>query len=74
MGEHEAQAYKDPGTPEEQSRRTFLANATLGIGGIIGLTIAIPSLVGAGYLSRKVDNYAAELEVVLERIINRGRK
>jgi len=41
---------------------------------VIGLTIAIPSLVGAGYLSRKVDNYAAELEVVLERIINRGRK
>jgi len=41
---------------------------------VIGLTIAIPSLVGAGYLSRKVDNYSAELEVLLERIINRGRK
>src|SRR5580698_7952395 len=41
---------------------------------VIGLTIAIPSLVGAGYLSRKVDNYAAELEVLLERIIHRGSK
>ena len=45
MAAHEAQAYKDPGSPEEQSRRTFLANATLGIGGVIGLVIAIPSLV-----------------------------
>lgn len=41
---HEAQAYKDPGTPEEQTRRTFMANATLGIGAIIGLVVAVPSL------------------------------
>jgi biopolymer transport protein ExbB len=41
---------------------------------VIGLSIAIPSLVGAGYLSRKVDNYAAELEVLLERILRRGRQ
>lgn len=40
---------------------------------VIGLSIAIPSLIGAGYLSRKVDNYAAELEVLLERILRRGR-
>jgi len=32
----------DPGTPEEQSRRTFLANVTIGVGGIIGLVIAVP--------------------------------
>lgn len=37
-----AQAYKDPGTPEEQSRREFLANTTLAVGGIIGLVIAVP--------------------------------
>jgi Rieske Fe-S protein len=43
---HEAQAYKDPGTPEEQSRRTFLANATLAVGGVIGLVLAVP-LVGS---------------------------
>ena len=41
---------------------------------VIGLAIAIPSLVGSGYLSRKVDNYAAELEVLIERIINREKK
>jgi biopolymer transport protein ExbB len=40
---------------------------------IMGLSIAIPSLVGAGYLSRKIENYAAELEVLLERIIRRAR-
>jgi len=29
-------AYDDPGTPEEITRRTFMANATLAIGGVIG--------------------------------------
>jgi Rieske Fe-S protein len=37
-----AQAYLHTGTPEEQSRRQFLANATLALGGIIGLTVAVP--------------------------------
>ncbi|HYZ17252.1 MAG TPA: ubiquinol-cytochrome c reductase iron-sulfur subunit [Candidatus Acidoferrum sp.] len=37
-----AEAYKDPGTPEEQSRRTFMANAVYALGGVIGLGIAIP--------------------------------
>lgn len=45
MAAHEAQAYKDQGSPEEQSRRTFLANATLGIGGIIGLVLTVPLVV-----------------------------
>jgi biopolymer transport protein ExbB len=40
---------------------------------IIGLGIAIPSLVGFGYLQRKVENYAAELEVLIERILRRAR-
>jgi menaquinol-cytochrome c reductase iron-sulfur subunit len=39
-------AYDDPGTPEEMSRRSFMANATLAIGGIVGLTLAIP-IVGS---------------------------
>jgi len=43
---HEAQAYKDPGTAEEQSRRQFLANATIAIGGVIGLVLTVP-LVGS---------------------------
>ena len=35
-------AYDDPGTPEEITRRTFMANATLVVGGVIGLGLAIP--------------------------------
>lgn len=37
-----AEAYKDPGTPDEQSRRTFMANAVIALGGVIGLGLAIP--------------------------------
>ena len=40
---------------------------------VIGLCIAIPSLVGSGYLQRKIDKYAAQLDVLLERILQRGR-
>lgn len=42
MAEHIAQAYADEGSPDEQSRRQFLANATLAVGGIIGLVLAVP--------------------------------
>ena len=41
-----AEAYKDPGTPDEQTRRTFMANAVIALGGVIGLGIAIP-LIGS---------------------------
>lgn len=37
-----AEAYKDPGTPADQSRRTFMANAVVALGGVIGLGLAIP--------------------------------
>jgi biopolymer transport protein ExbB len=40
---------------------------------VIGLSIAIPSLVGSGYLQRKIENYAAQLDVLLERILQRAR-
>jgi menaquinol-cytochrome c reductase iron-sulfur subunit len=40
-----AEAYKDPGTPEEQSRRTFMANAVVALGGVIGLGLTIPLIV-----------------------------
>jgi biopolymer transport protein ExbB len=40
---------------------------------VIGLTIAIPSLVGSGYLQRKIENYAAQLDLLLERILQRDR-
>lgn len=39
-------AYDDDGTYEEISRRKFMANATLTIGGLIGLGLAIP-IVGS---------------------------
>jgi len=42
VGVHEAQAYKDQGTPEEQTRRQFLATATLAVGGVIGLVLTVP--------------------------------
>ena len=48
-------AYDDPGTPEEISRRKFMANATLAIGGIVGLVLAIPivgSLIPEGASSK----------------------
>lgn len=41
---------------------------------VIGLCIAIPSLVGSGYLGRKIENYAAQLDVLLERILQRSRQ
>jgi len=41
-----AKAYEDPGTPEEQSRFKFMANATIVLGNVIGLVIAVPIVVG----------------------------
>lgn len=38
---------------------------------LLGLTIAIPALVGGGYLQRKVESFAAQLDVLLERILAR---
>lgn len=38
---------------------------------VIGLSIAIPSLVGAGYLQRKVENYAVQIDVLLERVLGK---
>jgi biopolymer transport protein ExbB len=40
---------------------------------VIGLTVAIPSLIGSGYLQRKIENYAAQLDVLLERILQRSQ-
>jgi biopolymer transport protein ExbB len=36
---------------------------------LIGLGVAIVALVPAGYLQRKVENYAAKLDLLLERIL-----
>ncbi len=43
---NEAKAYKDPGNPEEISRRAFLARATIFSGTVVGLGLTIP-LVGS---------------------------
>ncbi len=40
-----AEAYKDPGTPDEQTRRTFMANAVIALGGVIGIGLTIPLVV-----------------------------
>jgi Rieske Fe-S protein len=37
-----AESYRDPGTPGEQSRRTFMVNAVVALGGVIGLGLVIP--------------------------------
>lgn len=41
---------------------------------LLGLSIAIPALVGGGWLQRKVENYAAQLDVILERIVDSGHE
>ena len=41
---------------------------------VIGLSIAIPSLVGSGFLQRKVENYAVKIDLLLERILARHAK
>ncbi|HTB81582.1 MAG TPA: MotA/TolQ/ExbB proton channel family protein [Opitutaceae bacterium] len=41
---------------------------------VIGLAIAIPSLIGSGFFQRKVENYAAQLDVLLERVLQRNRQ
>jgi menaquinol-cytochrome c reductase iron-sulfur subunit len=42
MPQAHAESYQDPGTPEEQSRRTFMVNAVLALGGVISLGLVIP--------------------------------
>jgi biopolymer transport protein ExbB len=39
---------------------------------VIGLIIAVPALVGGGILQRRVEKYAAQLDVLLERILARA--
>ena len=35
---------------------------------MLGLTVAIPAMVGNGYLGRRIEIYAAKIDVVVERI------
>lgn len=38
------QVHDDPGTPEEISRRKFLAGATVFLGSVVGLSVAVPAI------------------------------
>ena len=39
---------------------------------VLGLVIAVPALVGGGILQRRVEKFAAQLDVLLERILARS--
>jgi biopolymer transport protein ExbB len=41
---------------------------------LIGLIVALVAWVPAGYLQRKIDNYAAKIDLLLERLLARGTK
>lgn len=67
-----AEISPDTGLPDPA---VFTKDVALALSGtVLGLAIAIPSLVGSGYLQRKVENYAAQLDVLLERILSRAAK
>lgn len=67
-----SQIAPDTGLPDPVS---FTSGVALALSAtVIGLCIAIPALVGSGYLQRKIENYAAQLDVLLERILKRGRQ
>lgn len=64
-----SQISPDTGLPDPVE---FTKGVALALSGtVIGLAIAVPSLIGSGYLQRKVENYAAQLDVLLERILKR---
>ncbi len=41
---------------------------------VIGLVVAMFALVPAGYLTRKIENYAVKIDLLLERILARAAK
>src|SRR5688572_16358725 len=67
-----SQISPDTGLPDPVA---FTSGVALALSAtVIGLVIAVPALVGSGYLQRKIDNYAAQLDVLLERILQRARQ
>jgi len=67
-----SQIAPDTGLPDPVA---FTSGVALALSAtVIGLCIAIPSLVGSGWLQRKIENYAAQLDVLLERIVQRDTK
>ena len=41
---------------------------------VIGLGIAIPSLVASGFLQRRIENYAVKMDLLLERVLSNSGK
>lgn len=41
---------------------------------VLGLVVAIPALLGNGYISRRIEMFAAQLEVLLERLVDLKNK
>ena len=67
-----SQIAPDTGLPDPVA---FTSGVALALSAtVIGLCIAIPSLVGSGWLQRKIENYAAQLDVILGRIMQRNAK
>jgi biopolymer transport protein ExbB len=64
-----SQISPDTGLPDPVAFTTGVALALSAT--VIGLSIAIPALVGSGYLQRKVENYAVQMDSLLERINSR---
>ena len=59
----------DSGLPDPVG---FTAGVALALSAtVLGLTIAIPALVFGGYFQRKVENYAVQVDSLLERINTR---
>lgn len=58
---------EQPGIPDPEQ---FVAGISLALTTtILGLAIAIPALVASSYFNRRVDNHAARLEVIVERLL-----
>lgn len=41
---------------------------------VLGLVVAIPALLGNGYIGRRIEMFAAQLEVLLERLLDLNNK
>jgi len=64
-----SQINADTGLPDPVA---FIKGVALALSAtVIGLSVAIPALVGGGYLQRKVENYAVRIDSLLERINSR---
>ncbi len=56
-------------TAEAMSKGVGLALSTT----IIGLSIAIPAIIGSSFLNRRIDKLAARINVCVERLLNIAR-